>query len=57
MMAAVGPADYNKDETLSTLKYASRASKIQNAPKINEDPRDALINEFEKELQLLKKQL
>ena len=44
MMAAVSPADYNKDETISTLKYAARASKIKNAPKINEDPRDALIN-------------
>lgn len=48
MMAAISPADYNKDETISTLKYASRASKIQNKPKINEDPRDALINDFEK---------
>ncbi len=55
MMAAISPADYNKDETISTLKYAARASKIKNKPKINEDPRDALINEFEKELLLLKK--
>ena len=55
MMAAISPADYNREETLSTLKFASRASKIQNKPKINEDPRDALINEFEKEILLLKK--
>lgn len=35
MIANVGPADYNFDETLSTLRYASRAKNIQNKPKIN----------------------
>ena len=47
MMAAISPADYNIDETISTLKYASRTSLIKNDPKINEDPRDALIKQFE----------
>ena len=28
MMAAISPADYNFDETLSTLRYASRAKNI-----------------------------
>lgn len=46
MVANVGPADYNFDETLSTLRYASRAKKIQNNPKINEDPKDTMIREF-----------
>ena len=57
MMAAVSPADYNLDETLSTLKYACRASKIKNKPVINEDPRDKLIKNFEVELKILKKKL
>ncbi len=57
MMAAVSPADYNKDETMSTLKYASRASKIKNIPKINEDPRDTLIKKYEDELKMLKSRL
>ena len=35
MIAAVSPADYNYEETLSTLRYASRAKFIQNKPKIN----------------------
>jgi len=35
MIAAVSPANYNYDETLSTLRYASRAKFIQNKPKIN----------------------
>ena len=43
MIAAVSPANYNYDETLSTLRYASRAKFIQNKPKINEDPKDALL--------------
>ena len=46
MIAAIGPADYNIDETLSTLRYASRAKSIQNKPKINEDPKDTMIREF-----------
>ena len=36
MIANCGPADYNYDETLSTLRYASRAKQIKNKPKINE---------------------
>jgi hypothetical protein len=32
-------ADYNFDETLSTLRYASRAKFIKNKPRINEDPK------------------
>lgn len=43
MIAAISPANYNFDETLSTLRYASRAKFIQNKPKINEDPKDALL--------------
>ena len=39
MVANVGPADYNFDESLSTLRYAHRAKSIKNKPKINEDPK------------------
>lgn len=46
MIANIGPADYNYDETLSTLRYASRAKNIQNKPRINEDPKDAMIRQF-----------
>lgn len=50
MIANVGPASYNYEETLSTLRYASRAKNIQNKPKINEDPKDALLREFQNEI-------
>lgn len=57
MIAAIGPADYNTDETISTLRYAARAKQIQNKPRINEDPKDAMIREFHDEIQRLKEQL
>merc|ERR1719446_841520 len=38
MVANCGPADYNYDETLTTLRYANRAKSIKNKPRINEDP-------------------
>lgn len=38
MIACVSPADYNLDETLSTLRYADRAKQIKNKPVINRDP-------------------
>ena len=57
MIANMGPADYNFDETLSTLRYANRAKNIKNKPKINEDPKDALLRQFQEEIEKLKKQL
>ena len=57
MIANIGPADYNMDETLSTLRYASRAKNIQNKPHINEDPKDTMIREFQDEIARLKSEL
>ena len=57
MFANVSPASYNYDETLGTLRYASRAKLIKNAPKVNEDPKDALLRKYEEEIKALKEQL
>ena len=57
MVANVGPADYNWDESISTLRYANRAKNIKNKPKINEDPKDAMLREFQDEISRLKDQL
>lgn len=57
MIANIGPADYNYDESISTLRYANRAKNIQNKAKINEDPKDALLRQFQKEIEELRKQL
>lgn len=57
MIATVGPSHKNHDETLATLRYASRAKNIKNKPRINEDPKDALLREFQAEIARLKAQL
>ncbi|KAF1335932.1 Kinesin-like protein, partial [Globisporangium splendens] len=57
MVAAVSPADYNYDETLSTLRYANRAKNIKNKPIVNEDPKDAKLREYKEEIERLKKLL
>ena len=54
MLANVGPASYNFEETLTTLRYANRAKNIKNRPRVNEDPKDALLREFQSEIQRLK---
>jgi Kinesin motor domain len=46
MIAAVSPADYNCDETLSTLRYAHRAKSIQNSVSRNEDVNEKMIREL-----------
>lgn len=54
MIACLSPADDNYDETLSTLRYANRAKNIKNKPKINEDPKDAMLREYQEEIEKLK---
>ncbi|KAM8927898.1 kinesin-like protein KIF17 [Pelodytes ibericus] len=54
MVACLSPADNNYDETLSTLRYANRAKNIKNKPRINEDPKDALLREYQEEIKNLK---
>lgn len=57
MFAAIGPVDYNFDETVNTLRYANRAKNIKNKPKVNQNPKDAKIQEMQDEIALLKDQL
>lgn len=57
MIACISPAAYNYDETLSTLRYANRAKMISNKPKINEDPKDAMLREYQDEIQKLRQML
>lgn len=41
----------------STLRYANRAKNIKNKPRINEDPKDALLREYQEEIKQLKMML
>ncbi|XP_012267487.1 kinesin-like protein KIF3B [Athalia rosae] len=57
MVANIGPASYNYDESLTTLRYANRAKNIKNKPRINEDPKDALLRQYQEEINRLKEKL
>jgi len=57
MIACVSPNHIDAEETLSTLRYAARARCIKNKPVVNEDPKDALLKQYQLELQRLKKLL
>ncbi|XP_023313846.1 osmotic avoidance abnormal protein 3-like [Trichogramma pretiosum] len=57
MIACVSPSDADAEETLSTLRYAARARCIKNKPIVNEDPKDALLRQYQLELQRLRKLL
>lgn len=41
MIACISPAEINFEETLNSLKYASRARNIKNKPIVNRDPNSA----------------
>jgi kinesin family protein 3/17 len=57
MIACLSPADNNYDETLSTLRYANRAKNIKNKPRINEDPKDTMLREYQEEIKKLRQML
>ncbi|CAF1063583.1 unnamed protein product, partial [Brachionus calyciflorus] len=57
MIANISPASCCYHETLNTLLFAQRAKKIVNKPKINEDPKTALIKELKEEIFRLKELL
>ncbi|XP_032818047.2 kinesin-like protein KIF17 isoform X3 [Petromyzon marinus] len=54
MVACISPADNNYEESLSTLRYANRAKSIRNRPRVNEDPKDAMLREYREEITRLK---
>ncbi|KAG8554262.1 hypothetical protein GDO81_003736 [Engystomops pustulosus] len=54
MIATISPASVNLEETLSTLRYATKARNIINVARINEDSNAALIRELKSEIDKLK---
>jgi hypothetical protein len=57
MIACCSPAESNYDETLNTLRYASRARDIKNKPVINRDPASQQISELRVQVFELQKEL
>ncbi|XP_049824804.1 osmotic avoidance abnormal protein 3 isoform X2 [Aethina tumida] len=54
MIACISPSDRDYIETLSTLRYANRAKNISNKPKVNEDPKDTILRQYQEEIERLK---
>lgn len=50
MIACVSPAESNFEESLNTLKYASKAMNIKNKPVVNRDPQSALISQLKQKI-------
>jgi kinesin family protein 3/17 len=58
LMAMISPSAEGFGESLSTLKFATRAKKIKNEARINEDvDQRALLRKYEIELKKLKNEL
>ena len=57
MICALSPASINYEETLSTLRYADRAKKIQNKAVINESEHDKMVRLLKEENIGLKKMI
>ncbi|CAH8460249.1 unnamed protein product [Schistosoma turkestanicum] len=54
MLATISPCQTHYDETLSTLRYAKKASSIVNSAIVNEDPKSRLIHELMSEIRILR---
>ncbi|CAH2263165.1 jg24007 [Pararge aegeria aegeria] len=53
MIACIAPTKSNLNETINTLRYASRAKKIKSKPIVKMDARDALILSLKREVEAL----
>lgn len=49
MIAAISPATFNLEETVSTLRYADQVKSIKNQAIVNETPQEKLIRELKEE--------
>jgi hypothetical protein len=45
VLGCVSGALHHAEETLSTLRFVERAKKMKNSPRVNQDPRNALLEE------------
>ena len=57
MIACVSPAESNHEETLGTIKYASRARNIKNKPIVNRDPNSVLIENLRNQVNELQTEI
>ncbi len=50
MIACVSPAESNYEESLSSIRYASRARNIKNKPIVNRDPNSVMIENLRSQI-------
>ena len=53
MIACVSPSEYNKEESITTCRYADRARRIKNKPMVNRKPEDVEIQKLKKDVETL----
>lgn len=53
MIACVSPAESNYEESLNSIKYASRARNIKNKAVVNRDPNSLLIDSLRQQISKL----
>ena len=54
MIACVSPSEVYVEETISTLNYATRTMNIKNKPILQMDPKEQIIFNLKREIQLLR---
>ncbi len=57
MICCISPSSCNLDESINSLKYASRARYIKNKPIVNMDPQTQKFVEMQSEIQALREEL
>jgi hypothetical protein len=56
MIACITPSNYYLDETLLTLKYASRSNKITNTPVLQVNEKDLQLSQLMQENEILRQE-
>ncbi|EDQ87452.1 uncharacterized protein MONBRDRAFT_21609 [Monosiga brevicollis MX1] len=56
MIACISPAATSLPETQNTLRYASRAKRIQNKPIVHMDPQQMMIQALKREVRMLRQE-
>jgi hypothetical protein len=57
VIACVSPAEDSYEESLNTIKYASRARNIKNKAVVNRDPNSLLIDSLRGQINVLKEEI
>ena len=57
MVANLSPACISLEDTIATLRFATRVKKVKNKPCINEDPRDTVLRQYQNEIKELQARL